>query len=60
MGVAVGDFDNDGDDDLFVTAVGQSRLFQNTKGVFTDVTKEAGLAGPNEFSTSAAWVDFDQ
>jgi hypothetical protein len=60
MGVAVGDYDNDGDDDLFVTAVGQSRLFRNTKGVFTDVTKEAGLAGPNEFSTSAAWVDFDR
>jgi len=60
MGVAVGDFDNDGDDDLFVTAVGQSRLFRNDKGVFKDVTKEAGLAGPNEFSTSAAWVDFDR
>jgi hypothetical protein len=60
MGVAVGDFDNDGDDDLFVTAVGQSRLFRNDKGVFTDVTKQAGLAGPNEFSTSAAWVDFDR
>src|SRR5215831_1293478 len=60
MGVAVGDYDNDGDDDLFVTAVGQSRLFRNNKGVFTDVTKEAGLAGPDEFSTSAAWVDFDR
>ena len=46
LGVAVGDYDNDGDDDLFVTTVGQSRLFRNTKGVFTDVTKEAGLAGP--------------
>jgi enediyne biosynthesis protein E4 len=60
LGVAVGDYDNDGDEDLFVTAVGQSRLFRNDKGVFTDVTKEAGLAGPNEFSTSAAWVDFDR
>jgi len=60
MGVAVGDYDNDGYDDLFVTAVGQSRLFRNDKGVFKDVTKEAGLAGPNEFSTSAAWVDFDR
>ena len=46
MGVAVGDYNNDGDEDLFVTAVGQSRLFKNTRGVFTDVTKEAGLAGP--------------
>jgi hypothetical protein len=60
MGVAVGDYDNDGYDDLFVTAVGQSRLFRNDKGVFKDVTREAGLAGPNEFSTSAAWVDFDR
>src|SRR5262252_3630692 len=60
LGVAVGDYDNDGDEDLFVTAVGQSRLFRNTRGVFTDVTKEAGLAGPNEFSTSAAWLDFDR
>jgi hypothetical protein len=60
LGAAVGDYDNDGDDDLFVTAVGQSRLLRNTKGIFTDVTKEAGLAGPNEFSTSAAWVDFDR
>jgi hypothetical protein len=60
LGVAVGDYDNDGDEDLFVTAVGQSRLFRNTRGVFVDVTKEAGLAGPNEFSSSAAWVDFDR
>jgi hypothetical protein len=60
MGVAVGDFDNDGDEDLFVTALGQSLLFRNDAGVFTDVTKEAGLAGPNEFSTSAAWLDYDK
>ena len=60
MGVAVGDYDNDGDDDLFVTALGQSLLFRNTGGVFTDVTKESGLLGPNEFSTSAAWVDYDK
>ena len=60
LGVAVGDYDNDGDEDLFVTTVGQNLLFRNTKGVFTDVTKEAGLAGPNEFSTSAALVDFDR
>jgi hypothetical protein len=60
LGAAVGDYDNDGDDDLFVTAVGQNLLFRNTKGVFTDATKETGLTGPAEFSTSAAWVDVDR
>jgi len=61
MGVAVGDYDNDGYDDVFITAMGQSRLFHNNgNGTFTDVTKSAGLWGPNEFSTSAAWVDFDR
>jgi enediyne biosynthesis protein E4 len=61
MGVAVGDYDNDGFDDLFITAVGQSRLFRNNgDGTFTDVTKAAGMMGPNEFSTSAAWVDYDR
>jgi hypothetical protein len=60
MGVAVGDFDNDGYDDLFLTALGQSRLFRNTgKGRFSDVTKSAGLTTPHEFSASAAWVDYD-
>jgi hypothetical protein len=61
LGVAVGDYDNDGFDDIFITAVGQSRLFHNNgNGTFTDVTKAAGLWGPNEFSTSAAWVDYDR
>ena len=61
LGVAVGDYDNDGFDDLFVTALGQSRLFHNNgNGTFTDVTQKAGLAGPRELSTSAAWVDFDK
>ncbi len=61
MGVAVGDYDNDGYDDLFVTAYGQSHLFHNNgNGTFTDVTQKAGLLGPKEFSTSAAWVDYDK
>jgi len=61
MGVAVGDYDNDGFDDIFITALGQSRLFHNNgNGTFTDVTQKAGLAGPHEFSTAAAWVDYDR
>jgi hypothetical protein len=61
MGVAVGDYDNDGYDDLFVTAYGQSHLFHNNgNGTFTDVTQKSGLLGPKEFSTSAAWVDYDK
>jgi hypothetical protein len=61
MGVAVGDYDNDGFDDLFITAMGQSHLFHNNgNGTFTDVTQKAGLMGPKEFSTSAAWVDYDR
>ena len=61
LGAAIGDYDNDGFDDIFVTALGQSHLFHNNgNGTFTDVTKTAGLWGPNEFSTSAAWVDYDR
>jgi hypothetical protein len=61
MGVAVGDFDNDGYDDLFVTAYGQNHLFHNNgNGTFTDVTQKAGLGGVQEFSTGAAWVDYDK
>jgi hypothetical protein len=61
MGVAVGDFDNDGYDDLFVTAYGQSHLFHNNgNGTFTDMTQKAGLGGVKEFSTGAAWVDYDK
>jgi len=61
MGAAVGDYDNDGYDDLFVTAYGQSHLFHNNgNGTFTDATQKTGLLGPKEFSTSAAWVDYDK
>jgi len=61
FGVAVGDYDNDGFDDIFITALGQSHLFHNNgNSTFTEVTKSAGLWGPNEFSTSAAWVDYDR
>src|SRR5262245_10587169 len=61
QGVAVGDYDNDGFVDIFVTALGQSRLFRNNgNGKFTDVTAKAGLSGITEFSTGAAWVDYDR
>jgi hypothetical protein len=61
LGAAIGDYDNDGFDDIFITAVGQSHLFHNNgNGTFKDVTATAGLWGPNEFSTSAAWVDYDR
>ena len=60
MGVAVGDYDNDGHVDIFVSALGQSRLFRNNGNkTFSDVTTASGLAGPNEFSSGAAWVDYD-
>ena len=61
MGVAVGDYDNDGFPDLLVTCVGQNRLFRNTgRGTFADVTRASGLDGRAAFSTSAMWVDFDR
>src|ERR1051326_8261297 len=61
LGAAIGDYDNDGYDDIFISALGQSHLFHNNgNGTFTDVTKAAGLWGPNEFSTGAAWVDYDK
>jgi len=61
MGVAVGDYNNDGFPDLLITCVGQSRLFRNTgKGNFVDVTRSSGLAGRTGFSTSALWFDYDR
>jgi hypothetical protein len=59
MGVAVGDYDNDGHEDLYVTAYGGNRLYHNNgDGTFTDVTEGAGVGGSG-WSTSAAWVDLD-
>jgi hypothetical protein len=59
MGVAVGDYDNDGFPDLFVTAYGRSILYRNNRdGTFSDVTEKAGLATPG-WTTSAAWFDYD-
>ncbi|HET6250824.1 MAG TPA: CRTAC1 family protein [Tepidisphaeraceae bacterium] len=61
MGVAVGDYDNDGRADFLITGVGGCRLFHNEGGGhFRDVTAEAGVGGsPADWSTSAAFVDYD-
>jgi enediyne biosynthesis protein E4 len=59
MGVAVGDYDNDGYEDLYVTAYGGNKLYHNNgDGTFTDVTEKAGASGSG-WSTSAAWIDLD-
>ena len=61
MGVAIGDYDNDGYPDILVTCVGQNHLFRNTgKGAFLDVTAASGLGSRQAFSTSALWFDFDR
>jgi hypothetical protein len=61
MGVAVGDWNNDGFPDVLVTCVGQNRLFRNTgQGTFEDVTRASGLGGRTGVSTSALWFDFDR
>jgi hypothetical protein len=59
MGVAVGDYDNDGHEDLYVTGYGGNRLYHNNgDGTFTDVTQKSGTGGSG-WSTSAQWVDLD-
>ena len=61
MGVAVGDYDNDGLPDLFISSVGPNHLFHNQgNGKFIDVTSQAGVGGsPTQWSTSCAWIDYD-
>ncbi len=61
MGVAIGDYDNDGLPDVFITAVGGNHLFHNEgNGKFAEVTAAAGVGGTGmDWSTSAAWIDFD-
>lgn len=59
QGVAVGDYDNDGDPDLYVTAVGGCFLYRNDGGKFTDVTSAANARGSNGWYTSAAFFDLE-
>jgi hypothetical protein len=59
QGCAVGDYDNDGFDDLYLTTVGSNHLYRNLgNGKFADVTAKAGVADPG-FSSSAIWFDYD-
>jgi enediyne biosynthesis protein E4 len=61
QGVAVGDFDNDGYPDLYVTGYGSAILYHNNgNGTFTDVTAKAGVADEGGWSTSAGWFDYDK
>ena len=61
QGVAVGDYDNDGYPDLYVTGYGRAILYHNNgDGTFTDVTAKAGVADEGQWSTSAGWFDFDK
>ena len=65
MGVAVGDYNNDGNEDLFVAGVHANYLYRNNgDGTFSDVTRKAGLAGPGSlgrpaWSVGACWIDYD-
>jgi hypothetical protein len=59
MGVSIADYDNDGDDDLYLTNFGANVLYRNNgDGAFTDVTKQAG-AGEARWSSSSGWADYD-
>jgi hypothetical protein len=60
LGVAVGDYDNDGWNDVYITALGENRLLRNHQGQFIDVARESGTAGlESDFSTSSAFIDYD-
>ena len=61
QGVAVGDFDNDGYPDIYVTGYGRAVLYHNNgDGTFTDVTAKAGVGDEGKWSTSAGWFDYDK
>ena len=61
MGVAVGDYDDDGWIDLFLSSLKKNRLFHNQRGRFQEVTDEAGVGGRHDlWSTSAAFLDYDR
>ena len=59
MGVAVGDIDNDGDPDVYITALGGGHLYRNDGGTFVEVTDQAKAKGPDGWLTSAAFFDME-
>lgn len=60
QGVAVGDYDSDGDVDIFFSTLGSNRMFRNDAGKFVDVTAETGVGGSeDEWSTSCGFLDYD-
>ena len=61
QGVCVGDYDNDGWEDVYITYYGKNRLYHNQKGVFTEIAEKAGVAGSGKaWGTGCAWVDYDR
>ena len=61
QGVCVGDYDNDGWEDLYITDYGKNRLYHNNHGVFTEVAEKAGVAGSGKaWGTGCAFVDYDR
>jgi hypothetical protein len=61
QGVCVGDYDNDGWEDLYVTYYGKNRLYHNQQGVFTEVSEQAGVAGTGKaWGTGCAFLDYDR
>ena len=60
FGISVADYDNDGDDDFFLTTVYKNMLFNNDRGYFKDVSKESGLFNESVWSTSAMFFDADK
>lgn len=61
QGACVGDYDNDGWEDLYVTYYGKNRLYHNQNGVFSEISEKAGVAGSGKaWGTGCAWVDYDR
>ncbi len=60
LGIAAADYDNDGDTDVYLSALGANLLFRNEGGVFVETGREAGVAGANEWSASPIFFDADR